>query len=113
MVTMAQRIEQLRTEKGLSRPALSTALGLPKNAAENCAVFGSEDAGADYYRDVHRGGVHKSERDVPQERDVSHHDDDRCKKRQKDKLSKIAFAGGLFIHIQFLLLPFAQGDTAQ
>ena len=34
MVTMAQRIEQLRTEKGLSRPALSAALGLPKNAAE-------------------------------------------------------------------------------
>ena len=27
MVTMAQRIEQLRTEKGLSRPALSLALG--------------------------------------------------------------------------------------
>ena len=26
MVTMAQRIEQLRTEKGLSRPALSQAL---------------------------------------------------------------------------------------
>lgn len=34
MVTMAQRIEQLRTEKGMSRPALSLALGLPKNAAE-------------------------------------------------------------------------------
>ena len=34
MVTMAQRIEQLRTEKGLSRPALSAALGMPKNAAE-------------------------------------------------------------------------------
>lgn len=34
MVTMAQRIEQLRTEKGLSRPALSAALGLTKNAAE-------------------------------------------------------------------------------
>lgn len=34
MVNMAQRIEQLRTEKGLSRPALSLALGLPKNAAE-------------------------------------------------------------------------------
>lgn len=34
MVTMAQRIEQLRTEKGLSRPALSQALGLPKTAAE-------------------------------------------------------------------------------
>ena len=34
MVTMAQRIEQLRTEKGLSRPALSLALGLPKTAAE-------------------------------------------------------------------------------
>ena len=34
MVTMAQRIEQLRTERGLSRPALSSALGFPKNAAE-------------------------------------------------------------------------------
>ena len=34
MVTMAQRIEALRTEKGLSRPALSAALGFPKNAVE-------------------------------------------------------------------------------
>lgn len=34
MVTMAQRIEALRIEKGLSRPALSAALGLPKSAAE-------------------------------------------------------------------------------
>ncbi len=34
MVTLAQRIEELRTEKGLSRPALSAALGFPKNAAE-------------------------------------------------------------------------------
>ena len=34
MVTLAQRIEALRTERGLSRPALSAALGLPKNAAE-------------------------------------------------------------------------------
>ena len=34
MVTMAQRIEALRMEKGLSRPALSAALGLPKSAAE-------------------------------------------------------------------------------
>lgn len=34
MVTMAQRIEALRIEKGLSRPALSAALGLPKGAAE-------------------------------------------------------------------------------
>ena len=34
MVTMAQRMEQLRTEKGISRPALSQALGLPKTAAE-------------------------------------------------------------------------------
>lgn len=34
MITMAQRIEALRTEKGLSRPALSAALGFPKNAAE-------------------------------------------------------------------------------
>ena len=31
---MAQRIEALRTEKGLSRPALSAALGLPRNATE-------------------------------------------------------------------------------
>ena len=30
MVTMAQRIEALRTEKGLSRPALAAALGLPR-----------------------------------------------------------------------------------
>lgn len=34
MVTMAQRIETLRTERNLSRPALSSALGFPKNAAE-------------------------------------------------------------------------------
>lgn len=34
MVTMAQRIEALRTERGLSRPALSAALRFPKNAAE-------------------------------------------------------------------------------
>ena len=34
MVTMAQRIEELRTQRGLSRPALSAALGFPKNAAE-------------------------------------------------------------------------------
>ena len=34
MVTLAQRITQLRTQKGLSRPELSAALGLPKNAAE-------------------------------------------------------------------------------
>lgn len=34
MVTMAQRIEALRTQLGLSRPALSAALGLPKTAAE-------------------------------------------------------------------------------
>lgn len=34
MVTMAQRIEQLRTQKGLSRPALSAALGLPRMAVE-------------------------------------------------------------------------------
>ena len=27
MVTLAQRIEELRTEKGLTRPALSIALG--------------------------------------------------------------------------------------
>ena len=34
MVTLGQRIEELRTERGLSRPALSAALGLPKGAAE-------------------------------------------------------------------------------
>ena len=34
MVTMAQRIEALRTEKGLSRPALATALGFPRIAVE-------------------------------------------------------------------------------
>ena len=30
MVTLAQRIESLRTEANLSRPALSLALGFPK-----------------------------------------------------------------------------------
>ena len=34
MVTLAQRIEQLRTKEGLTRPALSAALGLPRNAIE-------------------------------------------------------------------------------
>ena len=34
MVTMAQRIEELREEKGLSRPAFAAALGFPKNAPE-------------------------------------------------------------------------------
>lgn len=34
MVTMAQRIEALRDEAGLSRPALAAALGFPKNAIE-------------------------------------------------------------------------------
>ena len=34
MVTMAQRIEELRTERGLSRPALAAALNFPKNAVE-------------------------------------------------------------------------------
>lgn len=34
MVTLAQRMEELRTERGLSRPALSAALGLPRAAAE-------------------------------------------------------------------------------
>lgn len=34
MVTMAQRITALRDEAGLSRPALSAALGFPKNAVE-------------------------------------------------------------------------------
>lgn len=34
MVTIGQRIEALRTQKGLSRPALSAALGLPRMAIE-------------------------------------------------------------------------------
>ena len=34
MITMAQSIEALRTERGLSRPALSAALGFPKTAVE-------------------------------------------------------------------------------
>lgn len=34
MVTMAQRIEALRTQRGLSRPALSAALGFPRTAIE-------------------------------------------------------------------------------
>ena len=34
MITMAQRIEALRTERGLGRPALSAALGFPKTAVE-------------------------------------------------------------------------------
>lgn len=34
MVTMAQRIEELRTEQNMSRPALASALGFPKNAIE-------------------------------------------------------------------------------
>lgn len=34
MVTFAQRLEALRTEKGLSRPALAAALGFPKTAIE-------------------------------------------------------------------------------
>lgn len=34
MVTMAQRIEALRTERNLSRPALSAALGFPRMAME-------------------------------------------------------------------------------
>ena len=34
MVTIGQRIEALRTQKGLSRPALSAALGLPRMAVE-------------------------------------------------------------------------------
>ena len=34
MVTMAQRIEALRTERDLSRPALAQALSFPKNAVE-------------------------------------------------------------------------------
>ena len=34
MITLAQRIEALRTERNLRRPALSAALGFPKNAIE-------------------------------------------------------------------------------
>ncbi len=34
MVTMAQRIEQLRVERSLSRPALAVALGFPRMAVE-------------------------------------------------------------------------------
>lgn len=34
MVTMAQRIEELRTEQNMSRPALAAALGFPKTALE-------------------------------------------------------------------------------
>ena len=34
MVTLAQRLEALRTERGLSRPALSAALGFPKTAMD-------------------------------------------------------------------------------
>ena len=34
MVTIAQRIEALRVEKGLSRPALAAALGLPRMSIE-------------------------------------------------------------------------------
>lgn len=34
MVTMGQRIEQLRTEQNMSRPGLASALGFPKTAIE-------------------------------------------------------------------------------
>lgn len=34
MVTMAQRIEELRTKKAMSRPALASALGLPRLSIE-------------------------------------------------------------------------------
>ena len=34
MVTIAQRIEALRTQKGMSRPGLSAALGVPRQAVE-------------------------------------------------------------------------------
>ena len=34
MVTLAHRITELRTERGMSRPELSAALGLPKNGIE-------------------------------------------------------------------------------
>jgi transcriptional regulator with XRE-family HTH domain len=34
MITLSQRIEQLRTQAGVSRPALAAALGFPKGAVE-------------------------------------------------------------------------------
>lgn len=34
MVTLAQRLEELRTRQGLTRPALASALVLPRNAIE-------------------------------------------------------------------------------
>ena len=34
MITIGQRIEELRTQRGMSRPAPSAALGLPKTAVE-------------------------------------------------------------------------------
>lgn len=34
MVTLAQRLEELRTKQGLTRPALAAALGLPRNSIE-------------------------------------------------------------------------------
>lgn len=34
MVTLAQRIEELRTARGMSRPGLAAALGFPKTAIE-------------------------------------------------------------------------------
>ena len=34
MVTLGQRIEELRTEQNMSRPGLAAALGFPKNAIE-------------------------------------------------------------------------------
>ncbi len=34
MATLAQRLEELRTERNLSRPALAAQLGFPKNAPE-------------------------------------------------------------------------------
>ena len=34
MITLAQRMTELRTQKGMSRPELSLALGLPKTAVE-------------------------------------------------------------------------------
>ncbi len=34
MVTLAQRLEELRSQKGVSRPALAAALGLPRTSIE-------------------------------------------------------------------------------
>lgn len=40
MVTIAQRIEALRTEKGISRPALAAAVKLPRMSIEKFETGG-------------------------------------------------------------------------